>query len=128
MIQFFKHWWPSGIVVLVIIYATLFPDPAGVDSLPPIPYLDKLIHAIMFGGFAGALYFDWYRAHRNANKRKMLMFCFLSVAFGALIEIIQQLMGIGRSGDFFDLIADTIGAVVAFFAAPPAVAKVVRKG
>lgn len=62
-------WLPSALVVAVIIYATLFPDPAGADELPDIPGIDKLIHAIMFGGMAGALAFDYCRSHMLTPPR-----------------------------------------------------------
>ena len=52
------QWWPSALVVAVIIYATWLPDPVGAEELPKIPHLDKLIHAVMMGGLASALMFD----------------------------------------------------------------------
>ena len=43
---FFRRFWPSMTVVALIVYATVNDEPEGVELLPPIPYLDKLIHAI----------------------------------------------------------------------------------
>jgi len=51
-------WWPTALVVGVILYATLNSDPVGADRFPAIPHLDKLIHAIMFGGLFSAISFD----------------------------------------------------------------------
>lgn len=116
-----RRYWPTALVILVIIYATLFPDPAGVDSLPPLPYLDKLIHAIMFGGLAGAIAFDRRRAGFALTHRTMLLCCLGAAAFGAFIEVVQTWMNIGRSGDWFDFLADVVGIVVAYFTAPPAI-------
>lgn len=126
-----KSWLPSAIVVAVIIYATLFPDPAGADRLPDIPGMDKLIHAIMFGGMAGALAFDYERARfrKRPEPRVMLLCCIVSLAFGGLIELLQGAMGLGRGADWLDFAADAVGVAVAYFAAPPAIKTVLaRKG
>ena len=62
LFTFLRRYWPSGLCLAVIIYATLSSDPIGADELPLIPHIDKIIHFIMMGGFAGAIAFDYYRA------------------------------------------------------------------
>ena len=99
----FFRWLPSAIVITVILYATLFPDPAGSDMLPLIPHIDKLIHAIMFGGLAGALAFDYERtgSRQRPEPRVMLICCAISLAFGGAIELLQGAMGLGRGADWW---------------------------
>ena len=63
-ITFLRHYWPTLIVVGVILFATLSSDPTG-DVSFEIPHLDKLIHAIMMGGLVGAIAFDYKRAERQ---------------------------------------------------------------
>ncbi len=126
-----RIWWPTLLVLAVVIYATLFPDPYAAEELPPIPCLDKLIHAIMFGGLAAAIAFDYQRARRRHNvltPRAMIVICLLSVLTGGVIEIAQEAMHIGRSGDWMDFLADTTGVMVAYFAAPTAIRKVLKVG
>lgn len=122
-------WIPSALVVAVILYATLFPDPAGADELPDIPGIDKLIHAIMFGGMAGALAFDYCRSHMltRPSRRTMLTCCAVSFVFGGVIELLQDAMGLGRGADWFDFLADGVGTAVAFFTAPAAIERVLSK-
>lgn len=124
MKQFAKSYWPTALVVAVIIYGTLFPDPAGVDELPPIPHIDKLIHAIMFGGLAGAMGFDYARSHglRRPSRRAMAVFAIISTLAGGAIELLQGAMQLGRGADWYDLLADAVGAFVAFLIAPAAIA------
>ncbi len=126
--MFFSRWWPSLLTFAVIIYATLFPDPVWPDDAPAIPGLDKIIHAIMFGGLAGAFAFDYARKkpRQKPGRRVMVYMCLVSLAFGGLIELLQTAMHIGRSGDWCDFIADAVGVAVAFVSAPPAVALVLR--
>lgn len=122
------RWWPTAIVVLIIIYATLFPDPAGADRLPVIPGIDKLIHAIMFGGLAGAIAFDYSRVNPGhlLSKSRMFVFCLIAALSGGVIELLQGAMNLGRGADILDFGADIAGVIVAWFAAPPAIAAVLR--
>lgn len=127
--NFLTRYWPSLLVVAVIVYATLFPDPLPDDPAFAIPHLDKLIHAIMFGGMAGALAFDYRRSHPappRLGHRTMAACCLIAAAFGLVIELAQEAMGLGRSGDEWDFIADCTGTIVAYFTAPPAIAAVLR--
>jgi len=123
-----KKYWPTMVCVAVVLYATLTADPMDGTDLSFIPYFDKVIHAVMFGGLAGAAAFDWQRAHRDRSVagRVMAVICLLCAVFGGLDEIAQATITDVRSGDFFDLAADIIGIAVAFFAAPPAVRGVLR--
>lgn len=123
-------YWPTAIVVAVILYATLFPHPVGVDDLPVIPGIDKVIHAIMFGGLTGALIFDYARSHRRTLPSRGIaaMFALASTLAGGGIELLQDAMQLGRGADIYDFIADAAGAFAAFFIAPPAVKAVLRRG
>lgn len=122
-------WLPSTLTLAVVLYATLYPDPAGVDNFPKIPHLDKLIHAIMFGGLAGAWAFDYTRS-RHAVKpsfRRMLICALASAILGGIIEILQEWMGLGRGCDPYDFAADTIGCIIALLSAPQAIKYVITK-
>ena len=115
------------IVVAVILYATLNSDPVGVDDLPVIPHLDKIIHAIMFGGLFAALCFDLYRSGRQLSTGVKVAFAIACAVAGGLDEAGQILMENGRSGDIADWIADCTGIAVAYITAPPAIRRVVKR-
>lgn len=123
-------YWPTAIVVAVIIYATLFPHPVGADALPVIPGIDKVVHAIMFGGLTGALIFDYARSHGRTlpSCGIAVLFALSSILAGGAIELLQDAMQLGRGADVYDFIADAAGASAAFFIAPPAVRAVLRRG
>lgn len=125
---FLRNYWPTLCVLGVIIYATLSSDPTPDLELPLIPHLDKLIHAIMFGGFTGAMAFDYYRSakpRRALTAGVMGVFAAIAAATGVLDEIAQATLTVERSGDVWDWVADCAGIAVAFFAAPPAIRRVV---
>lgn len=126
--DFVRHYWPSVLTLSVVLYATLCSDPLGDSSMPPIPHLDKLIHAVMMGGLYGAIVFDRQRSDRSRplTRRFIYLLAAAVIAFGALDEVAQVAMGLGRSGDLYDFAADCSGVAVAFFTAPPAVRKVLK--
>lgn len=127
MIMKILRFWPSAIVVAVILYATLASNPTGDVELMLFPYADKLIHAIMFGGLTGALAFDFRRSGSALTRRLMLAIAAGVAAFGAIDECLQALLTEVRAGDEYDWLADMAGIFVAYFTAPPAVNRLLEK-
>lgn len=107
----------------MIIYATWVPQPLEPETLPEIPGLDKVIHAVMTGGLLGALVFDTTRRQhwQPLSRRTMVWLALGAALFGIVDEVVQGLLPIGRPSDPLDLLADWAGVLVAYFAAPPAV-------
>ena len=94
---------------LVVIYLTLMPKPLGDVHIPLFEGADKVVHFLMFFGFAGCCFVD-YKRWRMRNVA--LWAIFSGVALGAIVEVAQEAMGIGRSGDWIDFVADTAGGVL----------------
>lgn len=111
-----KRWIATALVLLLILYLTLVPRPLPNTNIE-IPGLDKLAHAIMFGVLAFVTSIDMARRNRNDIKtlsNSTIIYISVIVAFvGLLIEILQQLMQLGRGGDLLDFIADIIGVIIA---------------
>lgn len=117
-------------VVAVIIYATWVPQPVDPDDIPPLPHIDKVIHAVMMGGLAGALLFDWHRmspAKHLLTRRVMYAVIAAVVAFSVVDEVVQGLLPIGRPSDWLDLVADFFGGVIGALLGRPAVNAIYRK-
>lgn len=112
----------------VILYATLDADPTPNVDLALFPHFDKVIHAIMFGGLAGAIGFDRQRANRARplSATRMAAICALCVCIGALDEAAQGLLTEGRTAEWLDLAADSVGIAVAFVSAPYAIRRVLH--
>ncbi len=94
------------IVVAVILYATWVPKPIDPDDIPPIPYFDKLVHAVMMGGLVGALLFDIRRHRRDTviNLRLVLKIALVVAVFSVVDEFVQGILPIGRPSDPLDLV------------------------
>ncbi len=113
------------VVVAVILYATLVSHPLPDDTMPMIPHIDKLIHAIMMGGLTGAIAFDYQRARRSAyvlSSRVMLAIAAGVLIFSAIDECLQSVLTAERSGDIIDL----LGILVALLSAPPVICRLLK--
>ena len=99
-----------GIIILILtgLPGSLFP------RVKPAIGLDKVAHILMYAGFAYACLWG-YRKQFVSNglaykKRAILLTVIISIAYGGLTEIMQETITVlHRSGDWRDLIADSIG-------------------
>jgi hypothetical protein len=73
------------------------------SGLPDLSNRDKIIHALIFVGFA----YLWRRA--GLTERQTLIW---GSVYAVVSEIYQALMPIGRSGDWQDTAADMVGVLV----------------
>lgn len=105
-------WTLTIVCFLAICWLTLAPHPLPDNDIPLFPGADKIVHAIMFGGFTLCIILDWNRRHgwpADIGKGDWYAPDFAS-AFGIVTEIMQKEMHLGRSGDVWDLVADVTGA------------------
>jgi hypothetical protein len=73
------------------------------SGLPDLTNRDKVIHALIFIGFA----YLWRRA--GLSEKKTLLW---GTLYAVVSEIYQALMPIGRSGDWQDTAADIVGVLI----------------
>ena len=95
---------------LIILWLSLTPSP---PQLPGVLGWDKLLHAGAYGlltlliaQFLLYLSFDLGKTGWQAVS--------LAVCCGALLEVLQLLLQTGRTAEWWDLIADAIGALLAY--------------
>ncbi|GAB1308140.1 hypothetical protein KH5_08230 [Urechidicola sp. KH5] len=101
---------------VVALFLTLLITYLSLSSLSDLPVKistsDKILH-----GFAYfALSLSWFFAIKNAHfSFKYKIVIALSVIFyGVIIEVFQEQLTENRMMDFFDVIANTIGVLIAF--------------
>lgn len=126
MPKFITEWWPSALTALVILYATLWPDPVGDTELMIFPGFDKLIHAIMMGGLTGAIYFDRRRSGRLLTLHYKILVALCVAVFAIADEYLQALTNLGRAFEVWDILANLGGILIAYFTAPPVVNRIFR--
>lgn len=110
---------------IVVITLTLIPLNG---NGPKIPYFDKMIHFLMFGGWS--FLFGWvftiylHRFKKNRENSAFMQFetdyttpLYLIVLsgflFGGIIEILQGILPVGRTPDIADTLANGLGALMA---------------
>jgi VanZ family protein len=93
-----------------ILYACLLPA-SDLHSPYDIKINDKLIHFVLYFSWIILLYFATSRAYQRINKRKVLIYWVAAIAIGGCIELMQNWMALGRSGDSLDALANTAGAL-----------------
>ena len=105
-------WTLTIVCFLAICWLTLAPHPLPDNDIPLFPGADKIVHAIMFGGFTLCIILDWNRRHGwpTAISKPDYYAPFYAELLGIVTELLQEKMNAGRSGDTWDLIADTAGA------------------
>jgi VanZ family protein len=110
-LKFLKFWFPVLLYCCIIFGVSSIPS----VEMPPgiVPHLDKVIHAVEFGILAVLL----ARAVRITSLTASLPLVFaialyFTVFYGVTDEFHQSFVP-GRSADFDDLLADTIGAAIA---------------
>jgi len=80
----------------------------GDHSIFEITNGDKILHFIAFSGLS----FLCLMAFRKMSNAFVFLIFFL---YGGIIEIIQGIYIVGRSADFFDLLADCLGVLIGIF-------------
>jgi VanZ family protein len=80
-----------------------------------IPNLDKFVHAFFHFVFTILWFLFLKKQVKKKNQFRLLIVagCF-SLLFGIGIEILQDKLTTTRSGDFFDVLANFMGATLAF--------------
>ena len=103
-----RTWLPTILYVALILFLALQPSP----SLPRIIHVDKYLHAILYG----VLVILVFRSlTRSGAPYSAILAVMLTVLVGVADEGVQY-VGKVRTADRFDLLADTIGAIVAMIA------------
>lgn len=95
---------------LLILVGCMMPS-SGVPKVE-IPLVDKWTHFILFGGYS----FLWMWRIEIKDKRSVALVIISGVVYGAVIELLQGLLVmLGRSMEFMDWVADTIGVLLGWF-------------
>lgn len=120
--------YPFTLLLLLLIWvACLIPLPE--TPFDSVTLMDKWVHFVMFGSLALCAGVEYVRAHKRSWRmvRLLLVSGIMSALTGGLVELAQAYCTGGtRSGDWFDFLADVIGAGLGFLFCIP-VAKWISK-
>ena len=103
--------YPFTLLCLTLIWLlSLLPIPE--TPLSAVNLIDKWTHLAMYGGTSTVMWWEHLRCHQGQPAlRKLLCYAVVGMTLlGGLIEIVQP--WVGRSGEWLDFVADTLGVVL----------------
>lgn len=105
--------WAILILILCGLPGSNFPKLSFLDWLRP----DKIVHLILFGVQSYLFIIGFSRQDRFAGLRSNAVRwgVLLSISYGAIVEVLQTTIFIGRSGDIRDAMANAIGAFIGLY-------------
>lgn len=102
-----KYFYSLITILLILVLSLSKTESINNSFFIYFPHLDKLIHLLMYFGLTSILLIE------NENKQNLLI-TISSIILSGLIELIQQNLTTYRSGDWFDLLSNSIGSATAF--------------
>ena len=100
-----KFWLAIGIIyITIILLGSLAKIP---DYNIPLNHSDKIIHFFIYFILVG-----WFVQLYEKNKIRLLILC-LAIFLGMFIEMLQGMTDY-RSFDYYDILANAVGAICAF--------------
>jgi len=108
----------ASLLLLVIIFLSLYPF-QEIRFMEGVPLADKWTHMVMYGGFCLVLWAEYLWRHEEIHWGKVFCWAVLApIAFSGLMELCQAYLTTSRSGEWMDLLANTIGIVAATLIGP----------
>ena len=101
-----------GIVILILtgIPGSAFP------RVKPIVGMDKVVHVLMYAGFAFLCLWGYRRQFidngKSYRKKALRLAVIISIAYGGITELMQEFLVPSRTGDWFDFASDSFGTLV----------------
>ncbi|MBI9033265.1 MAG: VanZ family protein [Bacteroidales bacterium] len=105
--------WVAWIIMVFIIMGipgNYFPQIITlVDILSP----DKIVHFFLFGVFVFLLLRSFMKQYTLVNRSYIVSGAlFFGIFVGALTELLQHYVFVGRNGNIYDFLADAIGCLI----------------
>jgi len=104
--------WTLFILILMAIPGNMLPKEEKIF----IPNFDKLIHATLFGSFVflWSIYYATRKERNNNSDSRFVLILIIACLYGIATELMQKYLIPNRDYDIFDIMADSIGAVLGF--------------
>lgn len=112
MKRYFRNYKYSWGIIGLILYLSFFTPPKM--EMDEITNIDKLAHICMYGGLCTIIWWEYWRKHHILSLiRTIIGAIVLPIALSGAIELLQEYVTENRSGDWADMIANTIGVLLA---------------
>jgi VanZ family protein len=104
--------WTILIFILMAIPGNMLPH----EETTFIPNLDKLVHFTLFGTFVflWSVYYATKKEKNYNSHNRFTLILIIACLYGVATELMQKYFIPNRDYDIYDILADSIGAVVGF--------------
>jgi len=108
----FRFFIPAIIWLIVIGIASGYPG----NTIPKVPVwqADKIVHITIYAILSFFLLIAFRKQYliKNTRLRISLFIILFSISYGGLMEILQHYIFINRSGNWYDFLANGLGAIL----------------
>lgn len=111
--NFPKNKWTLAAIIWLVagVYGLIFRESTG-SNAPPFPHFDKMAHSLLFFVQIWLLCKAHLQANRAIPNRALLIF---ALVYAGLSEWAQASFTFTRQADFWDGVADMLGASLALY-------------
>lgn len=113
--RFLSTTWKALFFTCLVLYASISPiDEVDSSGILNFPYADKIAHFFMYLvltlSWLGGMHKYYYRSRKKVNRYLVGILVFI---FGVFMEVLQFCLTTGRSAEFADIMANTLGILFA---------------
>lgn len=112
LLQYLRRYPFTILLAIAIVLLSLLPI-TDIKFAGDVPLFDKWSHMVMYGVLTLVIWFEYRRTHQRYDAKRLLIFGFLApIATGGTLELMQAYLTTCRSGEWLDLLANTIGVCI----------------
>ena len=98
----------SLIYLTLVAFLSLLPA-RDFPQLPLFPGADKVVHICMY---LGLVVLACWSMHAEVKRKWYFAIIFFAIGWGVMMEVFQYLMLLGRSFELYDILANSLGALI----------------
>lgn len=109
---FIKIYFPYLVSILwtiVLLYLSLGRMPDNEKIKFTIPHLDKFVHFTMYFIYTSVLLIE----RKTKTRQTLSLIIIYTIAFGIFMEVLQSQIFTYRSGDYLDVVFNSLGVLIA---------------
>ncbi|MBT8299563.1 MAG: VanZ family protein [Maribacter sp.] len=115
-----KHWYAFAFLgwMVFVTFSSLYSFKDSEISNFNIPYADKFVHFTFYfvAAVFGSLFLNEINGEGPKRIKSLKILALSLIFFGIIIEVIQEIHTVYRSGDVFDALANGLGVIVGIIA------------
>ncbi len=110
-----NHWKSVVWAIVILILCGMPGDDLNKVKFIDIPHLDKIVHGFLYFVFTLLLISEnnTQKTYFEVTMSSIIIAAAIALSYGILIEILQKFLFISRGAEILDMVANTIGFLIA---------------